>query len=72
MGEAFGLEPGVNTLNKLVAALKIMGADEVYDTNFGADLTVLEESEEFLDRLKKLDVIFLAFVYLALVVNALM
>ena len=53
VGEAFGLEPGVNSLDKLVAALKMMGADEVYDTNFGADLTVLEESAEFLERLKK-------------------
>ena len=47
------MEPGTNALNNLVAALKMMGADEVYDTNFGADLTVLEESAEFLERLKK-------------------
>ena len=53
VGEAFGLEPGVNAIDKLVSALKMMGADEVYDTNFGADLTVLEESAEFLERLKK-------------------
>ena len=53
VGEAFGLEPGVNAIDKLVTALKMMGADEVYDTNFGADLTVLEESAEFLERLKK-------------------
>ena len=53
VGEAFGLEPGINAIDKLVTALKMMGADEVYDTNFGADLTVLEESEEFLERLKK-------------------
>ena len=53
VGEAFGLEPGVNAIDKLVSALKMMGADEVYDTNFGADLTVMEESEEFLERLKK-------------------
>ena len=53
IGEAFGLEPGVNSMDKLVAALKMMGAEEVYDTNFGADLTVLEESAEFLARLKK-------------------
>ena len=52
IGEAFGLEPGVNSMDKLVAALKMMGAEEVYDTNFGADLTVLEESAEFLQRLK--------------------
>ena len=53
VGEAFGLAPGVNTLDKLVSALKMMCADEVYDTNFGADLTVVEESAEFLERLKK-------------------
>lgn len=53
VGEEFGMEPGTNALNNLVAALKMMGADEVYDTNFGADLTVLEESAEFLERLKK-------------------
>ena len=53
VGEAFGLEPGVNTLNRLVSALKMMGADEVYDTTFGADLTVMEEADEFLERLAK-------------------
>ena len=52
-GKAFGLEPGVNAINKLVSALKMMGADEVYDTTFGADLTVMEEADEFLERLKK-------------------
>ena len=53
IGEEFGLAPGVNAIDKLVSALKMMGAAEVYDTNFGADLTVLEESAEFLERLKK-------------------
>jgi NADH-quinone oxidoreductase subunit G len=53
VGEEFGLAPGVNAIDKLVTALKMMGADEVYDTNFGADLTVMEESAEFLERLKK-------------------
>ncbi|MBE6995294.1 MAG: 2Fe-2S iron-sulfur cluster binding domain-containing protein [Ruminococcaceae bacterium] len=52
IGEAFGLAPGVNALDKLVTALKMMGAEEVYDTNFAADLTVLEESAEFLKRLE--------------------
>ena len=52
IGEAFGLEPGVNSIDKLVTALKMMGAEEVYDTNFGADMTVLEETAEFLERLK--------------------
>ena len=53
VGEAFGLAPGVNAIDKLVTALKMMGAEEVYDTNFGADLTVMEESAEFLQRLEK-------------------
>ena len=53
VGEAFGMEPGTNALNKLVSALKMMGAEEVYDTTFGADLTVVEEAAEFMERLKK-------------------
>lgn len=53
VGEAFGMAPGVNVIDKIVTSLKIMGADEVFDTNFGADLTVMEESAEFLDRLQK-------------------
>lgn len=52
IGEAFGLPASVNAMDKLVSALKMMGADEVYDTTFGADLTVMEESAEFLERLK--------------------
>ena len=44
VGEAFGLGPA-STLDKLVTALKMMGADEVYDTTFGADLTTMEESD---------------------------
>ena len=52
IGEAYGLPAGENVLDKLVTALKIMGADEIYDTIFGADLTVREESQEFLRRLE--------------------
>jgi hydrogenase, Fe-only len=52
VGEAFGLSDGANAEDKLVAALKMMGADEVFDTTFSADLTVMEESAEFLARLK--------------------
>lgn len=52
IGEEFGLEPGVNAMGKLVAALKMMGVDEVYDTTLGADLTVMEESSEFIKRLE--------------------
>ena len=53
VGEAFGIQPGVNVINKIVTALKIMGADAVFDTTFGADLTVTEEAQEFLERVKK-------------------
>ena len=52
VGEAFGLPAGKNVLDQLVTALKFMGVDEVYDTTFGADLTTMEESEEFLKRLE--------------------
>lgn len=52
IGECFGLEPGVNSENKLVTALKQLGFDYVFDTAFGADLTVLEEVAEFSQRLK--------------------
>ena len=52
LGEAYGIPSGENVLDQLVTALKIMGVDEVYDTIFGADLTVREESQEFLRRLE--------------------
>lgn len=49
-GEAFGLPNGTNAMGKIVAALHRMGFDEVFDTTYTADLTVMEESKEFLDR----------------------
>ncbi len=52
LGEMFGLEPGENTIGKIDAALRKIGFDMVFDTNFGADLTIMEEATEFLDRLK--------------------
>lgn len=52
VGDKFGIKKGENTLGRLVAALRRIGFDEVYDTNFGADLTVMEEAEEFLHRLQ--------------------
>ncbi len=52
IGDKFGIPKGENSLGKLVAALRRMGFDEVYDTNFGADLTVMEESKELVERLK--------------------
>ena len=53
LGEEFGLEPGDITIGKIVAALKKMGVDEVYDTAFGADMTVIEEGREFIERLSE-------------------
>lgn len=52
VGEKFNLPKGENAMGKLVKALRIIGFDEVYDTNFGADLTVKEESKEFKKRLE--------------------
>ena len=52
IGEEFGYAPGENILDRVVSALKIMGVDEVYDTNFAADMTTISEAEEFLQRLK--------------------
>jgi len=51
IGELFGLEPGSQMEGKLVAALRKLGFDVVFDTQFGADLTVIEEASEFLERL---------------------
>ena len=52
IGEEFGLEPGSIVTGKLVAALKRLGFDRIYDTNFTADLTIIEEGHELLQRLK--------------------
>ena len=52
IGDKFGIPKGENSIGKLVAALRRMGFDEVYDTNFGADLTVMEESKELVERLE--------------------
>lgn len=51
IGDSFGIPKGENCIGRLTAALRRMGFDEIYDTNFAADLTVIEESEEFLKRL---------------------
>ena len=50
VGDAFGMKNGENVMGKIVAALHAMGVDEVYDTTYTADLTIMEESAEFLDR----------------------
>ncbi|WP_028972813.1 NADH-dependent [FeFe] hydrogenase, group A6 [Spirochaeta cellobiosiphila] len=53
IGEAFGLEPGVISTGKLYAALRRLGVDAVFDTNFAADLTIMEEGTEFVERFTK-------------------
>ena len=50
LGEEFGFEPGSSVTWKIVAALKALGFDQVYDTSFAADLTVIEEAGEFIER----------------------
>lgn len=50
IGEAFGFEPGVNLTGKIYAALRRMGFKAIFDTNFGADLTIVEEATEFVSR----------------------
>lgn len=52
LGEEFGLEPGTLVTGKLVAALRRLGFDYVFDTDFSADLTIMEEGTELLNRLK--------------------
>ncbi|MBQ6863744.1 MAG: iron hydrogenase small subunit [Clostridia bacterium] len=53
LGEEFGYEMGTVVTGKLVAALKALGFDGVFDTNFSADLTIMEEATEFLGRYTK-------------------
>lgn len=53
LGEEFGLEPGTLVTGKMVAALRKIGFDKVYDTDFAADLTIMEEGTELLGRLTK-------------------
>jgi NADP-reducing hydrogenase subunit HndD len=53
LGEEFGLEPGTLVTGKMVAALRKIGFDKVYDTDFAADLTIMEEATELLGRLTK-------------------
>lgn len=53
LGEEFGMPIGTNVTGKMVTALKRMGFYKVYDTSIGADLTVMEESHELIERLKK-------------------
>ena len=53
--EEFGLESDVATVGRMVAALKSLGFDYVFDTNFAADLTIMEEASELIERIKNHD-----------------
>ncbi len=53
LGEEFGLEPGTSVTGKMVAALRRLGFKYVFDTDFSADLTIMEEGTELLDRLTR-------------------
>lgn len=52
LGEAFGMPIGTNVEGKMVAALRRLGFDKVFDTDFAADLTIVEEAHELMDRLQ--------------------
>lgn len=53
VGEAYGYGPGENTIGKLVASLRRLGVDAIFDTALGADLTIIEEAEELLESLEE-------------------
>ena len=52
LGETFDMEPGECVTGKMVSALRALGADYVFDVTYGADLTIMEEASELLDRIK--------------------
>ena len=52
VGQEFGFEPGAPVTGKLVAGLRALGFDKVFDTNFAADLTIMEEGNELVERIK--------------------
>lgn len=53
IGEAFGFEPGENVEKKIAAGLRKLGVDYVFDTTYGADITIMEEAAEIQERLEK-------------------
>jgi len=53
LGEEFGMPVGTNVTGKMVTALKRIGFDKVFDTNTGADITIMEESNELIERIKE-------------------
>ena len=52
LGEQFGLEPGDNSIGKIFTALRMCGFNTVFDTSFAADLTIMEESNELINKIK--------------------
>lgn len=52
LGEEFGMPIGTNVEGKMVASLRRLGFDKIFDTDFGADMTIMEEATEFLDRVQ--------------------
>ncbi len=52
LGEEFGLEPGTVVTGKMASALRSLGFDKIFDTDFAADLTIMEEASEFVHRLQ--------------------
>ena len=55
LGEEFGMPIGTNVTGKMVTALKRLGFDKVFDTNTGADFTIMEEANEFIQRFQEND-----------------
>ncbi len=53
LGEEFGMPPGTIVTGKMITALRKVGVDYVFDTDFGADITIMEEAAEVIDRLRK-------------------
>ena len=58
LGEEFGLEPGVNVDKKIISALKKLGAKYVFDITFSADLTIMEEAMELVNRIEDVEIFY--------------
>lgn len=55
LGEAFGLQPGEDSIGRIFTAIRMLGFDAVYDTCVGADLTIMEEAKELAEKLESGD-----------------
>ncbi len=55
IGEGYGYDPGENTIGRLIASLRMLGVDAIFDTSVGADLTIMEEAEELVESLEEQD-----------------